>query len=247
MRRLLAIVPALLGLAAPTGAHASLALAPPSLAVKLVSCEVGALEAQRAAEFSGAMPALAGASVLAMRFDLEQRRSGSWKRVLAPAFGRYERSGAGAAGFVYVKRVQRLAPGASYRVTVRFKWVGKDGAVRKRAVRHSAACRQPDLRPDLAVTAVRAEPGPAGRTRYVVQLRNRGLGAVVGTLRVGLAVDGTALPDAALAGLGAGEEGTVTFDGPACPPGGALTASADPGNGIEEPRKDDDRLVVPCG
>lgn len=248
MRRPLPIVPALLALAVPAGARAAVAPAVPSLGVKVVGCQVGATAAQRGAEFSGAMPGAAGASVLAMRFTLEQRRSGAWTRVASPtSFGRYERSAPGAAGFVFVKRLQRLAPGASYRVTVHFKWLGADGTVIRRAVRRSAPCRQPDLRPDLSVTGVTAEaPTADGQVRYLVQLRNTGLGDALGTLRVGLAVDGSPLPEAALSGLRAGEAATVAFEGMPCPTAGSLTATADPADGIEEPDEADNRLVVPC-
>lgn len=247
MRRLLPIVSALLVLALAGTARAATAPAVPNLGVKVVSCQSGAQADQRAAAFSGAMPRVAGASELAMRFELEQRRGATWRRVSPAPFAGYERSAPGAAGFVYVKRVQGLAPEASYRVAVHFKWMRANGAVRKRAVRHSAPCRQPDVRPDLAVTGVTAEaPTADGRVRYLVQLLNLGFGDVLGTLRVGLAVDGTPLPETTLSGLRAGQEATVAFQGPPCPVAGSLTATVDLGAEVEEGDQADNRLVVPC-
>ncbi len=250
MRRI--VLPALLAalaLPAPALAATPAAATAPELGAKLASCQTGAVAAQREVEFEAAMPATDGSSELAMRFDLEQRRTttGAWKAVReVPGFGRYERSEPGAAGFVYRKRVERLALG-SYRVVVRFRWSAADGAVLKRAVRRSAACRQPDLRADLSVVGVTTgDPLPGGRARYVVQLRNGGRTATVGAATVGLAVDGVELATLSLPGLAAGGVGSVAFEGPACRPGGAVVATADPGDALPEGRESDNALAVDC-
>ncbi len=250
MRRI-ALPTLLAALALPASAHAAAGgTAAPRLGVRLAACQPGASVAQRAAAFEGTMPAAAGADVLAMRFDLEQRRgtTGRWKPMTGvPGFGRFERSGRGAAGFVYAKRVEHLAVGASYRVVVRFRWRDEEGATVKGATRTSPACKQPDLRPDLTVVGVRvAEPLGGGRARYVLQVRNRGASPVLGTLRVGLAVDDVALQPVALSGLPAGATAEATFDGPACAPGRSVLASIDPADVVEERNEADNALTVPC-
>ena len=187
-------------------------------------------------------------TVQVARVDLEARKgTGAWKPVVSPSFGRYERSAPGAAGFVYSKRVERLAAGASYRVTVRFRWLDADGETVKRAVRQSGACRQPDLRPDLAVTALTpGAPVGDGRARYVAQIRNVGAGAVPGPVRVVLLVDGLPAASALLQALAPDATGTVAFEAPVCTAGGTVTAVADPGDLLDEPREADDALTVSC-
>lgn len=251
MRRTARLLPLLL-LALPAGAQAATPAPPtavPTLGVRLAGCQVGTAADDRGADFEGAMPASPGSSVLAMRFDLEQRRGAvSWKPVTGvPGFGRYERSAAGAAGFVFSKRFERLVPGASYRVTVRFRWSDADGAVLKRATRRSPTCRQTDLRPDLTVAGVTTgEPTADGRAHYVVQVSNDGLSALTGALRVGLTVDGLALPSLTLPGLAAGGVGEVGFDGPVCRPGARVVATADPDDDLDEPTESDNTLAVDC-
>lgn len=217
----------------------------PSLGARLVGCEDGLAPEQRAADFSGSMPAVDGASVLAMRFELEQRRGSTWKAAPIPGT-RWESSVPGAAGFVYAKRVERLAPGASYRMLVRFRWTAADGTVVRRTARRSATCREDDLRPDLSVAAITAAALPDGRTRYVVSLRNDGPTAVLETVPVGLAVDGVAQPPRSLPGLAPSATRTLELEGPACRPGGTLRAVVDPEGAIDESDEADNAVVVRC-
>ncbi len=230
-------------------ADAALAAGPPgapTLGVRVAGCQTGLELEQRAANFTGAMPAITGSSVLAMRFELEQRRGGAWKPVPVPGSTRWERSEPGAAGFVFDKRVERLAPGVTYRMTVHFRWSASDGTALKRATRRSGACRQLDLRPDLSVAGLSTEPLLNGRARYVVQVLNSGLSALLGTLRVGVIVDGLALTPQSFLGLGIGAIREVDFEGPACRPGGTIRAVADPEDSLEEPGEADNALVLGC-
>jgi hypothetical protein len=95
----------------------------PPLRASLAACESGPQAGQRFAVFTASMPALAGTRQMSMRFDLMERRDGArrrWRRLTAPAFGRWDRSKEpGAAGFIYTKRVERLSQAAEYRATVR--------------------------------------------------------------------------------------------------------------------------------
>ena len=247
MRRiLLPLLLALGALAAPAAAPAADAPAVPSLGVRVSSCQTGATAAQRGAGFSGAMPAIEGATGLAMRFSLEQRRGTTWKSLAVPGFSTWHRAAPGAAGFVYAKRVERLAPRASYRVEVDFRWTSADGKVRRRATRHSGICRQPELRPDLVLEALTPEPLGDGLVRYVARVRNDGKGAVTKATRVVLTVDGVAQAPQALALLATGAQALVAFEGPACAPGGTVRADVDPDDDVEEPDDADNAFVLRC-
>jgi len=247
MRRIALLLTALAALAASAEvALASGAPVVPTLGVRVAGCQTGLELAQRAADFTSSMPAIVGSSVLAMRFELEQRRGGAWRPVTVPGAARWERSEPRAAGFVFDKRVERLAEGVTYRMLVRFRWSATDGTVIKRATRRSGVCRQPDLRPDLSVAGISTEPLSDGRTRYVVQVLNGGLSALLGTLRVGVIVDGLALTPQPFFGLGIGTIAELTFEGPACRPGGTVRAVADPEDSLEEPGEADNALVLRC-
>lgn len=248
MRRtaLLIATASVAGAAPAVAALAAEAPAVPTLGVRVADCRTGLSIEQRAAEFTGSMPAIVGSSVLAMRFDLERRPGGGWKPLSPPGFGRWERSAPGAAGFVYVKRVERLAAGSAYRVRVRFRWSAPDGTVLRRATRTSGACRVADLRPDLSIEGLTADPLPDGRARYVVQVRNGGETDAFSAVRVGLTVDGVAQVAKSLPGLTAAALGSVVFEGSACRPGGNVLARVDPQDGHDEADEADNTLELPC-
>jgi len=247
MRRISLLFTVLAALAA--SADVALATGPPAaptLGVRVAGCQTGLELTRRAADFTSSMPAITGSSVLAMRFELEQRRGRAWRPVPVRGSARWERSEPGAAGFVFDKRVERLAAGVTYRMTVRYRWFAADGTVIKRATRRSGACRQPDLRPDVSVAGLSTEPLPDGRARYVVQVLNGGLSALVGTLRVGLTVDGAALEPQPLSGLAVGTIVEVSFEGPACQRDGTIRATADSEDSLDEPGEADNALVLRC-
>lgn len=255
MRRIALILPALLGaLAVPAGAadapptRAGATDAPvPALAARIEACETGPTLADRTAEFSGAMPAVAGASVLAMRFELQQRKgTGPFKALAVPGFKGYQRSVPGADGFVYAKRVERLAAGFSYRVTVRFRWTSAEGRTIRRATKSSAVCRQPDERPDLAVSALVAEPAAEGRLRYVATVRNVGRGATTTPSALRLTVDGVVQPLVAVPALQVRQSAVVVLEGPACVPGGTVRAEVDPEEAVEEVQERANGFVLRC-
>ena len=243
MRRVVPTLAALAALAGPTVAGAEEA---PSLAARLDVCEIGIVPGSRVAEFTGAMPAIPGSSVLAMRFAFEQRRGSVFKPVPLPAFKGYEQSEPGAAGFVFAKRVERLAAGASYRVSVRFRWTAADGRVLRRATRTSRICRQPDLRPDLAVVGLTTEAVAGGRARYVARLRNDGPGALADLVGLRLTVDGVAQAVQLAPGPGAGAASTVMLEGPACGPGGTARLDVDPRDAVEEVDESDNAVLLRC-
>lgn len=245
MRRA-ALIACLAALALPAGAQARGAEAP-ELELGTSSCVTGVEVAARSATFTASMPAVAGSSVLAMRFDLERRRGTAWKRVPASTFGRWERSAAGAGGFVYAKRVQALPAPATFRATVRFRWHAADGRVLREVRRHTPACRQSERRPDLV--PVRITPGAVaadGAATYAVVVRNTGLTDVLRTFSVRLQVADVLLAPRTGVVLAASRASTITFLGPACRPGDALRATVDVTDAVDEADERDNTLLQRC-
>ncbi len=125
----------------------------------LETCETSSLPVGRVASFVGSMPAIDGATQMQMRFELQRRRPAErlWRSVKgAQGFGVWETADPGRAGFVFHKRVDGLQVPATYRAGVRLRWLDGDGEILRSARRRTAACAQPDLRPDLVVKSLRA-------------------------------------------------------------------------------------------
>jgi len=213
----------------------------------LAGCERGQDELDGAAVFEGRMRTLPGASRLQMRFSLQVRspESSRWSAVAAPGFGTWVGSAPGTSRYIYTKRVENLLAPASYRVLLRFRWLTPEGRILARAKAYSRACRQPDPRPDLVVSALSVQPGPAaGRARYLAFVRNRGRSkASASMLRV--ALDGKALPLAPVAALAPGEGVVVTVEGPACAEGTLLDLDADAAEAVDE-SDEDNRFTRLC-
>jgi hypothetical protein len=153
MRHLL-VIP-VLALVVAGGAGADDTAQAPQLSARLTSCTTGATGPDRAAVFTGSMPAVPGTQQMAMRFDLLQRRPGSplFRRVAAPKLGAWERSRRDPTlpGYIVTKRVDGLAAPGAYRAVVRFRWYDAHGRVARHARRVTRACRQLDQRPDLTI------------------------------------------------------------------------------------------------
>ncbi len=205
MRRTSLLLPLLL-LALPAAGHAAPAEPGdlPPLKASVSACSTGAAAADRFAVFTGSMPAQRGTARMSMRFDLLRRVDGSrrYVRVEAAKLGRWERSEPGRAGFIWSKRVERLAGGATYKARIRFRWHDASGDLQREAVRRTPACVQPDQRADLEVADVTRQ-GPG----YLVTVVNAGA----------VAADASALTLA----VGDGERASAAV--PALAPGGQAT------------------------
>jgi len=249
MRRTL-LFPAVLALggAAPAAALAdapSDPSSPPPLSASLESCKRSAGAERRVTEFTGSMPARAGASLMRMRFDLERRRPGErrYRRVKgAVGFGGWERSLPSRAGFIFHKRVVGLRVPARYRALISFAWERSDGTVVQRARRRSAACWQPDLRPDLrpdnALSGVPA--APPGLALYTLMVRNAGRSAS-GPFSVRI---GNGRTEAA--SLAAGERRWLLVLAPSCAAGSLLTVRVDEEDRVDESHEDANSARLPC-
>ena len=234
MRRALLIATLSL-LAFPAAANAA--------SVKLVEC-VPALEpGERSATFEARMHPARGSERMQVRFTLQERRQGAlpgWRRVAASGLDEWLTSYPDVRRFSYSKTVRNLSAPASYRMVVRFRWLGDDGELLRRKRARSRSCRQPDLRPDLVATDIAAVDGG-----YEVALRNRGRTAA-GPFAVAFAVGDLVLEPLALEGLAAGERRVVSFSGPPCRPGEQLTATVDAGAAVDERDEDGNVAVAPC-
>ena len=205
---------------------------PPALGATVETCSASALPAQRVASFVGSMPAIAGATVMEMRFDLERRMRGEprWRRMRGvPAFGAWERSDPGRAGFVFHKRVDSLVVPASYRTVVSFRWKDAGGRSVRAARRRTAACEQPDMRPNLVPGTLTGvfdlRPGLA---IYKLVVRNAGRSAAGPFgVRVGT---GTAEVE----GLAPQQERTVLVLAPICLAGTTTPAVVDADGRVDE-------------
>jgi hypothetical protein len=183
-----------------------------------------------------------------MRFRLQVSQPGdiAWQRVTVPGFGAWTASGAGRPRYVFTRRVEQLLAPASYRVQVRFRWLDAGGAVVATAAATSRACRQPDPRPDLAVTAIAIRPAASsGQRRYAVTVRNSGRSTAPAST-VSLELGGGAPLLAPLGALASGASGVVTFNAPVCASGTAVVATADAADTVDEHDDDDDVLTLTC-
>jgi hypothetical protein len=234
-----ALVLALAFFAIAPAAHASMR---PQAAV--VSCD----KVHHAAVFEGRMDTRPGSARMQMRFVLQDHEPGEhWARVAVPGFSAWQSSATGRTRYVYTKTVDGLVGPAAYRVVVHFRWLDADGTALRRTTVLSAACRQPDPRPDLSVAALEVRPAPrADRRRYAVTIANSGRSAAPAS-RLALDLgDGGAPLTAAVGALDPGEELTVVVGGRACQPGALLVGAADATDVVDEHDEDDDTLALSC-
>lgn len=192
---------------------------------------------ERAAAFKARMTRVPGTAKMRMRFLLEKRAAGSrrYRRVSAPGFSPWTTSEADRYGFT--RRVEALEGPARYRSQVRFRWVDDDGRVIARDRAWSRACRQPDHRPNLKLTALQV----LGK-RYVATVTNTGRSAS-GEFELELRVDG--VPKSVPVGsLDPGQTRDVELQAPGC--ARAADAFADPLDLVDERFEGDNVRTITC-
>jgi hypothetical protein len=243
MRRTLIALIALSLLALPAAARADA----PRPRVAVQACQTGQAPAERVAAFVASMPAGDDTVRMAMRFDLQQRTvdGGVWERVVAPSFGRWERSRTGVAGFVYAKDVHGLSAPGEYRAIVRLRWYARDGSVRELR-RVTRSCRQPDPRPDLVAGRLQVLPVPdTPLATYRLPVRNTGRGAA-GPFAVALRLGGAEVARAVVGGLAPGATSVVVLQAPACAAGAPVELAIDADGTVAEADEDDAVIRPPC-
>jgi len=196
---------------------------------------------------------------LAVRVDLWQRlQGGRWaQRTDVPGLGAWIVPSDPQLGsrpgdvFKYRQSVGRLVVPAAYRFRVSFRWSNAAGAVVRTAALTTAACREPDLRPDLVLDAVQATPSPRGDglVRYAVTVRNAGRSPAPRTVVAAtLPRDGT--PNARrrpVPSLAPEESAVVTFTGAGCAAGQPPASFVvDPANAVDEANEANNELAGSC-
>jgi hypothetical protein len=232
MRRIALTILAFAALVAPAQA------APPAK-VTLTDCSVK----NRAAQFEARMGKVEDGVRLKMRFALQVRQAGqgTYHRVSAPGFRSWSTAAPGKTSWVFTRRVEALIGPARYRAQVRFQWIDVHGKVIAHAKKVSRACKQPDHRPNLKVTALSRE----GKHRYAALVVNTGR-TPTGAFELQLAVGAKLLGPVSLPGLAPREQRLVTLHGPRCTPGTAVTATADPLDVIDERSEADNAFTLTC-
>jgi len=184
-----------------------------------------------------------------LRFVLQAQTPGDprWRHVTADGFDRWLPSAPGVRRYTYAKTVRSLLAPASYRATVRFRWLDADGQVLDQDDAVSTVCSQDDLRPDLVPRRIDVQPaaGDTGQHRYGVLVRNAGATAS-GAFGVRIDVPGLPSATATATALGSGESRVVTVTAPACAPGDTVTAVVDPAGLVDEADEDANAVSVAC-
>jgi len=126
-------------------------------------------------------------------------------------------------------KVEGLPVPYVYRFRVEFKWLGKYGRALSTKTLHTSDCNEPDLLPDLEVTAVSIQPDPKHPKRYdeyVTTLRNTG-GSAARAFELELAY-GTSEFFKPIKRIGAHATQTITQIEPRCVDGDGVDVIADP-------------------
>ena len=154
------------------------------------SCQRSVNPVGRGIAVSAVMRPLKGTRRMALRFDLLTRTKanaawsavpggdlGAWLTPRDPTLG--ERPGD---VWILNKSVNELGAPAAYRFRVSFRWTGTHGRALGTAVRTTATCAQPELRPDLLVQSIDVQPisGHPRLNLYVATIANRGATAARG-------------------------------------------------------------------
>lgn len=140
--------------AGPT--RAATALVPGDYSVTLEQCLSASAQGERSATFVAQMVGTAATQKMAMKIQLEERARGEAEYHPVAPIGPWKASEPGVKIYKYVKQVTNLAAPASYRLDVKFRWIGDKGKVIKRAELRSARCFQPTL------MAPAQQPAPTG-------------------------------------------------------------------------------------
>jgi hypothetical protein len=226
----------------------------PRSALRSFVCQKALDPAGRAISITAVMRPVSGTTKLAMRFELLKRISrGTRPASLAgrdlkvwlmpsdpPTLGQQP----GDTWVVHHPVVDLAAP-ALYRFRVSFRWLGPGGKVLGTMTRVSRPCLEPELRPDLAVSALQVHSLQGGFARYTALVRNSG-NTASGPFSVQLAVGGGVVGTQAVTQLAPHSHLQVHFRAPACTAGEPITVIADPTDQVDDYNRDNNTLQTMC-
>jgi hypothetical protein len=257
---------ALLVSAAAAGAAVPTGQATP-YAAQLLSCHSSPRVAARSVAVATTMRPLGSGRRLLVRIDLQQRSidGGRWTaRGDVPGLGVWTSPSDPAIGsrpndvFKYRQAVGRLVAPFQFRFRVGFRWLDADGDVVRSSATWTAACKQPELRPDLTIVRTRQMPDPLepSAIRYSVLVRNQGV-ASAWNFDVAAqfpSADGSRKATPAqlrtVTRLAPQQTVWLAFTGPPCAAAAAGPVApaftADPANEIEESSETNNALTATC-
>jgi hypothetical protein len=221
---------------------------PPSgVSATLEQCLTAVDAVGRSATFSGQMVAVTGTSRMTMRIDVQERAAGEafFHTLNAPGLGVWRRSAGGVKIYKYLKQITNLPAPAAFRAVVSFRWVNDQGHSIKRAERRTPICEQPDTRPKLAVTQVRATPLSGSQADYLITVRNEGHGNA-GAFGVSLGVTGLLQALPSVPALAAGARTALDTQSPRCMPGSTIEVQLDPSHQVPEAIGGGQTYTAPC-
>ncbi len=218
------------------------------------SCQQSVNPVGRGVAVSAVMRPLKGTRKLALRFELDMRTKagGPWSSVPGGDLGTWLRPGNATLGqrpgdvWIVNKSVNELAAPAAYRYRVSFRWTGTKNRTLGTAVRTSATCNQPELRPDLLVQVIDVLPisGHPRLNLYVATIANRGATTARG-FRVQFASASQSLSHT-IKVLKAHTKATVAFRGPACATTAPISITVDPDGVVNDYDRTNNTKTVDC-
>jgi CARDB len=146
------------------------------------------------------------------------------------------------------KQVADLLAPATYRFRVSFRWLGVHGHVLATAMKLSAMCFQPELRPDLLVESFTAQaiPRQPNENRYIATIRNDGATAA-GPFEVLFAPGGVApVKTKQVAGLASKARIALVFVGPVCNSAAPPTVTVDPTDQVDDFNRANNTAAAVC-
>jgi len=253
MKRYLSVA---LALAVGVSTAAIAGASTPRAQLKAAVCQTARDPANRGLSITAVMRPLPHTTRMAIRFQLLVRKRrgarqqvvqygdlGTWIYPKDKTLG--QRPGD---RFQVIKPVAQLpfAP-AFYRFKVSFRWTGAHNRVLGTTQRYSPTCFEPELRPDLEVSAIHVatEPKHPKRDIYSAVIRNTGASSSGQPVEVQFA-DGGATKTRTVAALGSHSKKVVSFVGPVCAAQAPPTVTVDPSGLIDDYNRTNNSLVATC-
>jgi CARDB len=239
LRRLLTAATVTAAAAAAVAAPAAGDGRPPAN-VRLGACSIDT----QSALFIARMRQVSGSDRMWLRFKLFEKAGSGFHPLKAPGLGRWRRSKPGVGAFAYKQAVKGLEAGSLYRAVVDFRWYDADGNVVLTARRHSPACRQFDVLPNLTGQPLASKSvGQQGVVRYRILVTNEGI-ATATSIPVRLTVDGDVVDTVTIDELAPAERQIIGITGPQCTK--SVKVDIDPDGVIVESSDADNTDELPC-
>ncbi len=259
MKRFVIAVTTLAACAATyAGAATFAAASPPKAKLRAFLCQPARDPATRGISVTAVMRPLPHTVRLALRFQLfdRQKPGGPTSAVTGGDLGTWiypkNKTLGQRPGDIWIVNhpvAQLSVAPAFYRFRVTFRWIGAHGHTLGTTVRVSPVCYQPELRPDLRVSAISVKslpnaPNGTARDAYIALIRNTGASAA-GPFTVQF-TDGSVVRSKTVSLLGAHSKTMRTFVGPKCNAQAPPTVVVDPGGQVDDLNRSNNSLTAVC-